>query len=184
MIQNQHHRLRLLRLRLIRSLIHRVQIQIRPRHLLLRLRRDWMRMTKTTRQCILLAFIGHLLTFVPFLLAKYFHKWTYGNADWFLLRSFHYPRARYWYFKDTTDNILLGIAWLIGIKISVNYSDVLFVVLFVFLGYHVINIILYWVDYNTEFWAYADMIWTAAILIKAGVFPYRPEKFAKIRSLF
>jgi hypothetical protein len=148
------------------------------------LRRDWKRMPKISRQCIIMAIVGHLLTLVPYLLSKLFHEWTYGNADWFLSPSFKYPRARYWYFKDTANSLLLIIAWLIIVKVASKFSDVLFLAFLIFLGYQIIDLILYWVDFNTEFWVYVDMLWTIIVLIKTGIYPYQPEKFARIKSLF
>ena len=161
-----------------------VLIQIHLRRPLRHLHQNWKRMPAINKQCILLLFIGHTLTFVPYVLANGFHDWIYGNADWFLSPSFHYPRARYWYFKDTADNVLFIIIFFLLAKVSAKFSDILFVVFVIFLGYHIIDAVLYWVDFNTQFWLYVDVFWTAIFLINGGVFPYKPEKFARIKSLF
>lgn len=166
-------------------MIRRTQAQIQnllphPRLLLL----NWRKMPKVSKQCFVLAIAGHALTYVPCILHKLYPIWIYENADWFLSPYFHYSRARYWYFKETADNILFIIVFLILAKVASKFSDILFVIFVVFLGYHIIDAMLYWLDFNSQFWLYADLFWTALVLIKSAMFPYKPEKFAKIKALF
>ena len=159
------------------------QTPIRRRHRPLRLR-DLRMMPKISRQCLILLMAGHGLTFVPCLIHQLWPAWTYQSVDWFISPYFHYSQARYWYFKATADNILSVITFLILAKVSSKFSDTLFVVFVVFCGYHIIDTMLYWLDLNTQFWLYADLLWTALVLIKSAIFPYKPEKFARIKSFF
>jgi hypothetical protein len=160
-----------------------VLIQI-PRLHLRHLRMDWKRMTTTSRECILLAAIGHVSTYVPYLIAKMFHEWAYGNADWFISRNFHYQQARYWYLKHSADNALMLIAFIIICKVAAKFSDVLFLVFIVFLAYHIVDTILYWWDFNTKIDIYVDLLVTVFIFIDLVVSPYSPQKLGRIKSLF
>jgi hypothetical protein len=175
-IRIRRKRLQLIRLRL------QAPTRILPR--LRHLRRDWMMMTTLIRHCILLAILGHVLTYVPYLIHKIAPTWTYQSADMFLSSSFHYPRARYYYFKETSVDLLTIIYNLIIVKVCAKFSDTLFLVFIIFLGYGVLDLLLYWWDWNTQFDLYVDLFWTIIILINVVIFPYRPETIAKIKSLF
>lgn len=163
--------------------------QIRGRILILRphlrhLRMNWRMIPSLIKQCIFLAVIGHALTYVPYILHKIWPVWTYQQVDMYLSSSFHRRVARYYYFKDTADNILSIISFLIIIKVSAKFSNILFLVFFIFLGYHLIDTALYWWDWNTCFDLYVDLFWTMLILINVAVFPYSSETVAKIKSMF
>jgi hypothetical protein len=148
------------------------------------LRRAWTMMPKMAKRCILLVIMGHLLTYVPYVIQMILPLWMRGNVDWFISGSFHMKMARYWYFKDTADNALLGITYYVLAKVASRFSDVLFVIFFIFLGYHAVDFLLFWWDFNSQFYLYVDLFWTILVFISLIISPYTPEKFARIRSLF
>ncbi len=176
-------RIRNRRLQVIRYRI-RVLTQIHPRLHLHHLRMNWRMIPSLIKQCIFLAIIGHVLTYMPYVVHRIAPKWAYEPADMFLSPWYHYKMARYFYFKETSMNTLLIIYNLIVVKICAKFSDILFVVFFIFLGYSVIDFCLYWWNWNTNFDLYVDLLWTILVLVNAAIFPYPTETVAKIKSLF
>jgi hypothetical protein len=169
----------------IQRMIHRLRQDltlIRP-HLRL-LRRNWRMIPSLIKTCIYLAIIGHALTYMPYIIHSIAPKWSYESVDWFWSKHFHYSRARYYYFKETSGNLLTLLYNIIIVKICAKFSDILFLVFFVFLGYEVIDFFLFWWDWNTQFDLYVNLFWTMMVLINAASYPYDPERIGRIKSLF
>lgn len=69
-------------------------------------------------------------------------------------------------------------------KIAVMFSDMLFLTLVVILGYVLIDNIMFWWDFNDDFYIYLDLFWTMIVLIRRCIAPYKAETLARIKSLF
>ena len=170
----------------IRHLI-RLKIRMetgRSRQSLRQIRQGWTMMPTTVRRCILLMIIGHGLTYVPYIIQIFTHDWSRENVDWFLDPSFHMKMARYWYLETTAQNLLWIIISYVLCSIASKFSDALLVVFIIFGGYHIVDAILFWINFNTQFWLYVDIFWTLIVFIKVAIFPYRQERFARVKSLF
>lgn len=139
---------------------------------------------KIVRDCILLLIIGHGLTFISVIFYKIWPAWTEEKVDWFLSPFYRLKMEREWYFKMGADYLLNVITYYIMAKVAAKFSDSLFIVCVIFFGYHVVDCFFFFWNFNGQFYIYLDLFYTAIILIKYAVLPYKPEKFAKLRSLF
>lgn len=145
------------------------------------------RLQKTPRiiwDCVILLIVGHFLTEVASILAHIAPHWSLVKVDWFWSPNFHMQMERQWYIKYFGDSLLWIITYYIMAKIAAQFSNALFIVAFIFWGYHVLDGFFFWWDFNSDFYIYLDLLWTAGVLVKYAIFPYKEEKFAKIKSLF
>ena len=141
-------------------------------------------LNKVIRDCILLLILGHLLTEVSSLLYKIWPTWSDKEVYWFLSPSYHHQWARKWYIKSSTDDLLWIIVFYCFAKVAKQYSEYLFLCIFILFCYHVIDGLFFWWDFKTSNYLYWDLLFTAIVLIK-GVFKgYKPETIARIKSLF
>lgn len=131
-----------------------------------------------------LLILGHALTFLPALIIIWFPHWSKEEKDWFWSPWFKMEIARFWYLKNVADYLLSIITFVVMTKIANQFSTVLFLICFIFLGYHVIDFFMFWWDFNGNFYIYLDVFWTALLLIKYSLFPFKEETLGKIRSLF
>jgi len=107
-----------------------------------------------------------------------------NTPDWFLLSSFHRKQAEYWYYKDTADRIAWIIRWLGVTKMAKMYSTTVFLATFLIWIYLIIDLGMYWVNFNTWPLFYELLILYIYIVGRSLVRPFKPDAYARIRSLF
>ncbi len=142
------------------------------------------RLDKPIRQCIILLLIGHFLTEVPSIMEHICPGINNKSVYWFLSPNYHKQWLIKNYLKNSTDDLLWIITFYCFAKIAKLYSTYLFLVLVVFVVYHIIDGLMFWWDFKTGHWFYWDLLFTAIIFIKGIFKPYKPETIAKIKSLF
>lgn len=151
-----------------------------PQHLLLAVRRA----PRIVWDCIILLIVGHGVTFMAAIVYRIAPRWSMVEVNWFWCPDFNMKLSHEWWLKYLGDYLLNIITYYIMAKVAAKFSDALFIVSVIFFGYHLIDILMFMWDYGGQFYVFLDVLYTAIILIKYAVLPYRPEKFAKLRSLF
>lgn len=111
-------------------------------------------------------------------------KWSSLKADWFWSPYFKMELTHEWWLKFIGDYLLNIISYYILAKVAAKFSNVLFIICVIFFGYHCIDFIMFMWDYNGQLYIYLDLGYTSIILIKYAIFPYKEERFARIKSLF
>lgn len=142
------------------------------------------RIHNTIRDSIILIVAAHVLTFMAAILMHICPEWCKIKEDIFLSPWFNMKMERVWYVQFGGQGLSDLITYYVMAKIAVKFSDVLFVVCLIFFGYHLIDVIMFWYDFNGQFYIYLDLLWTAIALVRYAVHPYRPERLARIKSLF
>lgn len=92
--------------------------------------------------------------------------------------------VEYYYYKGTCDQIGRMLMSIAAIKGVAKYSTVGFLVLLMYFFYPLINLIMFWVNYNTWPVAYEFFILIFYVAGNGLIKPYRPDAFATIRSIF
>lgn len=136
------------------------------------------------RNCIIILIVAHFLCEVPSLLWELFPKWSEVKVDWFLCPSFHLSIKRDWYMRYLSVDVFELLTYYCFAKIAKQYSTTLFLVIVVLFAYHIVDCLMYLWNFKTYHYIYFDLLWTAMILIRRCIKPYRPETIARIKSLF
>ena len=139
---------------------------------------------KTVKDCVILVIAGHVFTYMAAVIIRVWPEWSRVNVDCFWSPSFHMKMERAWYIQFGGQGLCDIITYYLLAKIAANFSDALFVVFLIFFGYHIIDFLMFWWDFNTQFYIYLDLLYTAIVLIKYALVPYKPERLSKIKSLF
>lgn len=139
---------------------------------------------KMVMDCIVLLIIGHIATFIAAIVYKIWPQWSLEKSDWFLSPWFKMEMGHEWYLKLTGDYLLNVITYYLLAKIAAKFSESLFLIAVIFFGYHVIDLIMFYWDFNGGFYMYLDLLWTCIILIKYAVLPVSDEKMGRIKSFF
>lgn len=141
-------------------------------------------LNKPIRDCILFLLIGHLITESASILQEI--SPSIGNKEvyWFLSPAYHNKMEICWYIKYSTQDLFEIITYYCFAKIAALYSTYLFLTVFVFFIYHVVDAILFWWDFKTSHYLYWDLLITAMFYIRGIFKPYKPETIARIKSLF
>ena len=113
-----------------------------------------------------------------------FPKIVEVQKDLFLSRSFHYKLYEYYYVKFTSERIAWIIRMLAFTKTAAQYSTVIFLSTLLIFCYLLVDLFLFWYNYNTSPLLYEFLILFLYITIKGLIRPYKPDSFARIRSLF
>ena len=107
-----------------------------------------------------------------------------ANKDLFWLRSFHLKMAEYYYYKFTCDRLSKIFLMIAFTKTAVQYSTTVFLACFLILCYVIFDLGMFWLNYNIWVYSYEFVIlfiyWTARGLVR----PFKPDTFARIRSIF
>lgn len=141
-------------------------------------------LNKVIRDCIGLLIIGHLLTEVSSILYDIWPKWSDTEVYWFLSPWYHMKMERKWYIKMAADDMLWVITFYCFAKIAKQYSEYLFLAVFILFCYHLVDLLFFWWNFKTSHYVYWDMLGTSLVLIK-GIFKgYKPETISKVKSLF
>lgn len=141
-------------------------------------------LNKVIRDCIALLIIGHLLTEVSSLLYDIWPKWGDTEVYWFLCPWYHMKMERKWYIKMAADDLLWVIVFYCFAKVAKQYSEYLFLAVFVLFCYHLVDLFFFWWNFKTSHYIYWDMLGTALLLIKGILKGYKPETISKVKSLF
>lgn len=106
------------------------------------------------------------------------------QKDLFLSPHFHYKLYEYYYVKFTSERLAWIIRMLAFTKTAAQYSTVIFLSTFLIFCYLLVDLFLFWYNYNTSPLLYEFLILFLYITIKGLIRPYKSEAFAKIRSIF
>ena len=136
------------------------------------------------RDSIILIVAAHVLTFMAAILMRICPGWCQVKEDLFMSPWFKMKMERVWYIQFGGQGVSDLLTYYVMAKIAAKFSDSLFIVCVVFFGYHIVDVFMFWYDFNGHFYIYLDLIWTALILVKYAVHPYKPERLARIKALF
>lgn len=135
-------------------------------------------------RCILLLVIGHLLTEVSSLLYDIWPEWSDKCVYWFWSPWYHKQMERKWFIKMGADDLLWVITFYCFGKVAKEYSEYLFLAIFIMWCYHLVDAFFFWWDFKTTHYVYWDMLGTSIMAIK-GIFKgYKKQTIARIRSIF
>lgn len=131
---------------------------------------------------LLLCSLG--LPLLPLYISYLYPKIIKEQSDWFFLKSFHFKIYEYYYFKETAQSLAWICRTIAFTKTAVQYSTVVFLAAFLILCYLVFDLIMFWVNYNTWAYAYEFIILFLYITVRGLIRPYKPDAFAKVKSIF
>ena len=106
------------------------------------------------------------------------------QRDWFLWPWHHQKIAEYWYYKETANHISRLLFLTAATKTAVQYSTVVFLAFFMAMMYPVIDLIMFWLNYNQWPVVYEFIILIFYLAGRGLIKPYKPDSFARIRSIF
>jgi len=106
------------------------------------------------------------------------------NCNWFLLPGFNRVQAEYWYYKDSSTSLAWIVRMIAFCKTAVTYSTTVFLASILVLAYIIIDLIFYWVNFNEWPMVYEFLILFIYIVGRSLVRPYKPDAYARIRSIF
>lgn len=106
------------------------------------------------------------------------------KKDWFMYSAFQLKIAEYWYFKFTCERVAWIFRMIAFTKTAVQYSTTVFLASFVILCYLVWDLGMFWWNYNTWVYVYEFMILFVYLTGRSLIRPFKPDAYAKIRSLF
>lgn len=136
------------------------------------------------RNTVLLFVYARLINYTAIFVEWLTPAWGNHKVDLFLCPGFSCPMLFKWYVKY----ISVDLGWLIFswacVKIAMRVSDYLFLVAAIFVGYHIIDVLMFVWNFQRYNLLYVDMMWTALIFIWTVFKGYRPETVAKVKSLF
>lgn len=139
---------------------------------------------KWIRDCVVLAILSRLITYAAVFLERINKGLANKTVNPYLCPWYDNPMKLKWYIKFASDPIAwVLISWMIC-KITMRVSDYLFLVSVIFLGYHLLDTIMFFWNFERYELIYWDMILTAVILTWSIFKRYQPETIAKIKSLF
>lgn len=107
-----------------------------------------------------------------------------NSSDWFICPGFHFNMCQFWYWKFTCERLAWMFRMIAFTKTAAQYSTAVFLASFIILCYLGIDLFLFWWNYNTSAYLYEFLILFIYIIGRALVRPFKPERFAKIKSLF
>lgn len=138
------------------------------------------------RDSFFILFGAHLMCEVPSVLTDLFPKWSIQVVDPFLRPGFHLsePLPLNWYLKYMTDDLFIFVTYYCIAKICLMVSDLFFLVALIYLGYHLVDLFLYFWDFKNTHAIYWDLLFTTIVMFKGIAQGYKPNTVAKIRSLF
>jgi hypothetical protein len=139
---------------------------------------------KVVRSSIVLLIAATLLTFVSAICSHLWKSWCMVKVNWFISPWYKVPMERQWYLFFGGEKLFNLIICYVSGKIALMFSDALFLSLVVVLGYIIIDNIMFWWNFNDDFYLYFDFLWTMLIFLHRCINPYRVKTIAKIKSLF
>lgn len=104
------------------------------------------------------------------------------KVNWFLHYDMKMPI--WWYLKFTCERVGWILRMIAFTKTAVQYSVTIFLASFLILCYIIIDLILFWWNYNTSVYGYEFLILFLYITMRGLIKPYSPDSFARIRSIF
>lgn len=139
---------------------------------------------KGIKQAVVIWVAGESITYTTLFVKWMPSTFTNGKIDLFLCTSYHNPMHFKWWLYYLTEEIAKWSVWMGWAKIVVNYSDFAFLICIIFLGMRTIDVGMYLWNFKEYDLIYADIFYTSLTLIWTVFNGYKPEKVAKIKSLF
>lgn len=139
---------------------------------------------KWVRETVLIMISARLITYWAIFLYRLYPVWSMVKVDPFLCPSYHNPMVRTWYIKYLCNEIELLLICYAFCKISSKVSNYLFLVSIIFLGYHMIDTLMFFWNFKRYDLFYLDLMWTVLLLIWSVFKGHKPETLSKIKSLF
>lgn len=142
------------------------------------------RVPKPIKQAAIILISVHILDEVPSMVTDRWPKYWTGIIDPYFSPWFHLKVERGWFFKDITEDIAWIGTFYAFCKIALQYSVVAFLIVMIFLCYHILGLFFYLWNFKQSHIIYWDVLWYAIILQRVAISPSRADNFAKIKSLF
>src|ERR1700753_1534190 len=129
------------------------------------------------RKFVVISMGARLVTFASAWLYFGFKEWSLKVVDPFLFAS--QPMPRCWLIKYCSDDLSwIMMCWAVCILAAV-VSDFVFLVCIIWLGWHIIDAIMLWVNYKHSPMSYLDLTWTCLILMWSAIKGYSKETICK-----
>jgi hypothetical protein len=140
---------------------------------------------RDVRICIFLLIGAEILyEEIPSILTDIWPIWSKTKVDWFISPWFHEKVKINWILKFAFDDLLKIVIFYCLAKIAKQYSTSLFLVMVIFLIYHLIDFFMGWWNFKSSHYFYYDLLWITIVLVMQAVSPMKEGTLAKIKSLF
>lgn len=94
------------------------------------------------------------------------------------------PMPRCWFIRYLTDDLSwIMMCWSVCM-IAKWVSDLIFLVSVIWLVWHVIDAVMFWVNYKHAPMIYIDLTWTSLVLIWSAMKGYSKKTIGRIKSIF
>lgn len=121
---------------------------------------------------------------IPTYIAQVWPSIKTARRDWFFSSSYKFSMDIYWYLKFSAEDLAWIICMFAFTKAAVNYSTTVFLASFLIFLYHIADLFMFWYNYNTSVYIYEFLILFLYFVIRGLIRPYKPDAYAKIRSMF
>jgi hypothetical protein len=136
------------------------------------------------KKVILFLIVAHFLNEVSSIITEIWPKGSRREVSFFLKPGFEAPMPLNWWIKYLSDDVFNVITYYCLGVIAKHVGNILFLICFIFLTYHVVDLLMYFWDFKTSHYFYFDLFYTSIVFIKLAIGGYKPETIAKIKSLF
>lgn len=142
------------------------------------------RVPKPVKQAAIILAAIHIFQEVPSMLKDAWPKYWTEMIDPYWSPWFQLKVERCWYFKDITDDIQQIGTYYSFCKIALQYSVAAFIIILIYLCYHIVDAIFYLWNFKQSHVIYWDLLWYAIILQRIAIAPSKADNWARIKSLF
>ena len=139
---------------------------------------------KNIKQAVVIWVAGEAITYTTLFVKWLPNAFNNRKIDLFLCPWYHNPMHFKWWLYYLTEEIAKWSVWIGWAKIVVHYSDFAFLICIIFLGLRTIDVLMYLWNFKEYDLVYVDIFYTMLALIWAAFNGHKPEKMAKIKSLF
>jgi hypothetical protein len=139
---------------------------------------------KWIKDTTILLCTARVIPYSAVLLYWAFPSWSLQKVDLFLSPSYHNSMVLTWWIKYLCNDIELLLIAYAFCKVCAQVSNYLFLVSVIFLGYHLLDVLMFLWNFKRYDLFYFDIMWTVIALVYSVFKGYRTETVAKIKSLF
>jgi len=133
---------------------------------------------------VVMILLGFEIPEIPTYIYYFDNSIIVRQKDWFLWPWHHQKIAEFWYFKETANHISRLLFLIAATKTAVQYSTVVFLAFFMAMMYPVVDLIMFWLNYNQWPVVYEFVVLIFYLAGRGLIRPYMPDSFARIRSIF